>query len=153
MSLRMADFEKAMNAALHGPDNTHVKIDQHDFNVDRAKITRDGNIIKVVGDDGHNISHRLALRPDDQILYKFEKEGDTVRNLEIEIKHGGVLKLVHVIQELWEEYKKAKEEDEATGKSDEASDAEAFEKTKELLDGSWEGEARFMIANIGIRVK
>jgi hypothetical protein len=156
MAVKMAAFEKAMSAALglggSAKDNTHVKVDRHDFNVDRARISREGNKIIVKGDDGNNISHRLSLRPDDQVLYSFEKEGNNVSNLQIEIKKGGVIPLIKMVIELLAAIEALKASSAAAGKSDEATNKAAFEETKKLLDGSWEGEARFLVANIASRV-
>jgi hypothetical protein len=39
------------------------------------------------------------------------------------------------------------------GKSNDAASEAAFQETKRFLDGTWQGEANFLIANIALRVK
>ncbi len=160
MAVRMKDFEKAMTAALDGPSKKKIKIEKHNFNVDMANITRVGNKIVVVGNaDGKNISHRLKFRPDDQVDYAFEVVGGQVKNLDIRVRKGSdktiklikkVVKVIKLALEVKESIDQQQKADGAVVANDAANDA-AFQETKRLLDGSWRGEARFMIANIALR--
>lgn len=153
MAVNMKDFEKAMTAALKGPEQKKLKIEKHEFNVKPVKITREGNKIIVSGEDGHQISHRLRFRPDDQVFYAFEKEGGIVRDLEVEIKEGGLIALVKKTKKVIEIALEVIEILKKEGKSDEVVSEAGFQETKRLLDGTWQGEANFLIANIALRVK
>jgi len=139
-----AKLESAMKAALAGPEKKKLKLGSHEFNIKPVRVTRSNGSIHVSGQKGHQISHHLTMRADDQVYYSFDKNGDVVSNLKVEIEKGGTLKTLRDVGAI---ILAAKElYDLTAGKSDAATDAEA------LLDGSWEGEAKFIIANVAARV-
>jgi len=78
-------FQAAVNAALHGPEIKKVKVFGHHFNVKPAEITRTGTKVTAAG----QISHHLRWRRDDQVYYYIEKEGGTVKKIELRIDRGG----------------------------------------------------------------
>lgn len=166
MAVNKVNFEKAMAAALGGREVKELKIDKHEFNIKPVKISREGDKIKVSGQNGHQISHHLSFRDDDQVFYSFDKVGDSIENLEINIEEGVKLgEIIRVVLDIIQILKDAEKSDSA--KSDSARSTrtslfgatakkavnnEIFEKTKVMLDGTWENEAKFLITNIALRV-
>ncbi|MGH9894819.1 MAG: hypothetical protein ACREA0_23140, partial [bacterium] len=62
--MNLSNFEKAMKAAVEGPEVKKIKFEKHEFNVKPVKITGgrvSGGVVK-----GH-ISHHLSWRDDDQV--------------------------------------------------------------------------------------
>lgn len=166
MSVNRDELEKAVSAALTGPEVRGVTIEDYSFNVKPATITRDGNAITVVGGDDRYISRRRRLRPNDQIFYAFDKVGDEIRDLDIDIDRGGfkafvsrgyLERLVKISAEIIKIFLEVRNQQQTAGfKSDEAQKAgldAAYQESKKLLDGSWEGEASFLIANIALRAE
>jgi hypothetical protein len=149
----MQAFEVAMTAALQGPERKRLKIEKHEFNVKPIKITRTGDSILVSGEEGHHISHHRGVVNDDQIYYEFTKQGGIIIGPKVRYEKGGwgptlktVMGIVEKANEVYDEIARKQ------GAIVTAQQA-AFEETKKLLDGTWQGEANFLIANIALRVK
>jgi hypothetical protein len=86
-----AALAKAVNAALKGPEIKGLKVAGHDFNVKKASITGNSKLATIKG----QISHRLTLRPDDQVYYTIQKSGSKVTSAHIQIKRGGLTSLIN----------------------------------------------------------
>ncbi|GJD21080.1 hypothetical protein RIVM261_060360 [Rivularia sp. IAM M-261] len=137
-------FAAAMKAALCGPERKKLKIFDHEFNVKPAEITREGNKIIIIG----QISHHLSLRPDDQVYYRITKEGNTVKDIQVDIKRGGWAPLAAPIVSALSAY--------VTGGSFTVPPNKVEEVGRSLgrvIDGSWEQVAHFLIVNIALRAK
>lgn len=147
MSFKINGFRRAMAAALDGPSIKDVEWSSfgHDFNVKKVAVTRTSDGVTIDGGDGRHISHRLPWRPDDQIYYKCRVTRDgKVEGLEMNIKTswetlqewfgtaGDILGVAALV----------------AGKADQASMREPTPSSIELMDGSWKGDAEFLIANI-----
>jgi hypothetical protein len=142
-------FRRALKAAVDGPDLKNVEWTSfgHDFNVKKVVVTKTANGLTIDGSDGHHISHRKSFRPDDQIFYKCRVTPQgKVEDLEINIKTtaailkewfetaGEIISVVALIA--------------SAGKADQIDNAEPTPASVELLDGDWESDVDFMIANI-----
>lgn len=147
MSVNIEGFRRAMQAALDGPSIKDVEWSSfgHDFNVKKVAIKKTSDGIEINGNEGHHISHRLRWRPDDQMYYscKVTREGK-VEDLKVNIKTswetlgswfetaGKIIGVAAII----------------AGKADQTTALEPTPSSIELLDGGWEGDAEFLIANI-----
>ena len=78
-------MDKAVQAALVGPEIKKLNVLGHEFNVKPAGITKKNELTVVDG----QISHHLSWRPDDQLYYHIEKENGEVKKVEIKIDRGG----------------------------------------------------------------
>ncbi len=78
-------MDKAVQAALGGPEIKKLNVLGHEFNVKPAGITKKNELTVVDG----QISHHLSWRPDDQLYYHIEKENGEVKKVEIKIDRGG----------------------------------------------------------------
>ncbi len=58
-----AALDRAVNAALNGPEVKKLKVNGHEFNVKKCKIVQNGGTTTITG----QISHCLTARPDDQL--------------------------------------------------------------------------------------
>ncbi|OLR27189.1 methyltransferase [Bacillus cereus] len=85
----MNNLDKAVQAALLGPEIKKLKVFDHEFNVKPAYISKLGKQTVVNG----QISHHLSFRLDDQVYYRFVKEDGVIKNLEIKIDRGGWTKI------------------------------------------------------------
>ncbi len=142
------DLERAIQAALEGPEIKKLKIHDHRFNVKPLEIRiKEENGTKTVTATGH-ISHHLSLRPDDQIHYTIVIHDGRLMNVldadHIIIDRGGLAGLAGPAG---------------------AAIAGAFgvplspetitdagRAAGKLIDGSWEGACRFLIFNIALEV-
>ncbi|MGH0791337.1 hypothetical protein ACQVTU_27350, partial [Bacillus cereus] len=88
-AIPMNNLDKAVQAALLGPEIKKLKVFDHEFNVKPAYISKLGNQTIVNG----QISHHLSFRLDDQVYYRFVKEDGVIKNLEIKIDRGGWTKI------------------------------------------------------------
>jgi len=147
MSVKIEGFRRAMQAALEGPDIKDVEWSSfgHDFNVKRVVVKKTASGVEIDGSEGHHISRRRRWRPDDQMYFscKVTREGK-VEDLNVSIKTswdtlkawfetaGKILGVAAAI----------------AGKVDEAEVLDPTPSSIELLDGTWEGDAEFLIANI-----
>ena len=139
MAVNLDHFSRAMTAALQGPEVKKIKPERHEFNVKPIAFERFATGLKIIGTDGHHISHHLRFRSDDQVFYRatLDSAGDVQGHLDINIKStwtrlDGVVGFVDGLR---------------MTKADTPFLAPA-PGTEALLDGSWEAEARFLIANI-----
>jgi hypothetical protein len=153
MAYNQKQFERAMKAALQGPQVKELKLAKHEFNVKPIRVETVQNGIKIFGDDGHHISHCLAWRADDQVYYSCQvtKEGK-IKDLEVSIKTS-----IEIMQEWVKKigaivtlFASASGEsgDKADSNAKMIADKKPIRGTEDLMDGSWEGEANFLIANI-----
>jgi hypothetical protein len=145
--VKRSNLAAAIHAALKGPEKKKIKIARHEFNVKPVMITRrdDGSIV-VDGGDGHHISHHISVSPDDQVYFSVTKRPDgTLEPWEPKIEKW-VPWIPELISVLTTAYAIAK----ATGvlKADGGVEEAILEDTAKLLDGTWKGEAKFLIANI-----
>ncbi|MEC1180857.1 methyltransferase [Metasolibacillus meyeri] len=79
------NMEKAVQAALAGPEIKKLEVLGHEFNVKPASIVKKDDRTIVNG----QISHHLSWRPDDQVFYHIEIEHGEVKKVEIKIDRGG----------------------------------------------------------------
>ncbi|WP_417894952.1 methyltransferase [Bacillus thuringiensis] len=96
----MNNLDKAVQAALLGPEMKKLKVFDHEFNVKLAYISKLGNQTVVNG----QISHHLSFRFDDQVYYRFVKENGEIKNLEIKIDRGGWTKITAPIGAIIAQY-------------------------------------------------
>jgi hypothetical protein len=161
MTVNQANFEKAMNAALQGPEVKKLKFEKHEFNVKPVKTERKDGTLQVSG----RISHHLAWRDDDQYDYRFAVVSGkqvSIQDINVDIDESILSKVFKLGLDLLVEFLKAQLEDELddqTGQTEQAltrsgdqASARVFEESKRLLDGSWQGEANFMVVNIAARI-
>jgi hypothetical protein len=142
MTVNQAQFTRAMKAALEGPEVKKVKPERHEFNVKPIKVEKLADGLKIIGEDGHHISHHLSFRPDDQVRYTAMVNNDGVlQSLDVKVKSS------------WEQIKELGSLAAAivgffaSAKADDAA-LSPIPGTELLLDGKWRGEADFLIANI-----
>lgn len=156
------NFEKAMKAALKGPEVKKIKFDDHEFNVKPVKITGNratGTVVKG------QFSHHLSFRDDDQVYFEFNLVAGqkiTIDQVKVEVDGSFMNKIIgDVVSSLWDALKdwltkKGEEKlDFSTQKlatRPEEATEQIFQDAKSLLDGSWLGEAKFMIVNIAGRL-
>lgn len=145
-----AALEKALKAIFKGPEIKKLKIEKHEFNFKPIEIIRKNGRIFVNGNDGHQISHHLRFRPDDQVFYEFEVSSDgKIENVEIKISEGSeklkrwldkadeaIILITALVGSLGAKSDAAEEliKQVATGNAE------------GLLNGGWRGEAMFVIA-------
>ena len=140
-AIPMNNLDKAVQAALLGPEIKKLKVFDHEFNVKPAYISKLGNQTVVNG----QISHHLSFRLDDQVYYRFVKEDGVIKNLEIKIDRGGWTKITAPIGAIIAQYF-------------------GFPITPDLLsqigqqlgaltDGKWEYAAEAIVAAIGLYVE
>lgn len=148
------DFRRALKAALVGPSIKDVEWTKngHDFNIKKVSIKETDEGLVIDGKDGKHISHRRSYLPDDQVyFYCIVGKDGKIKELDVNIKStADVLKewfktageIISVIVAI-----------STAAKSDSTSaiDFETVEPTPssiEMLDGDWESDVNFMIANI-----
>ena len=135
-------MEKAVNAALNGPEIKKHKVYDHKFNIKQIEITRlDGKIII----NGH-ISHHLRFRRDDQVYFTIIKSEDKIIKLKRDINRGGWAPVAAPIVAALGTY--------YTGTPIPPEQVEEIGRSiGRAVDGSWEKAADAIIANIAIRAK
>jgi hypothetical protein len=178
MSVNKQELDKAVNAALNGPELRDVRFAQYRFNVKPAKINRSGGTVTVVGgEEDSYISRRRRARANDRIYYEFDKTNGTVHldEIDIDIDRGGIarglwrhrekaIEVAVIVYKLVEEIlsKRGGRAGETGGvqtmfsltREEQAQLAAAgYEESKQLLDGSWEGEATFLVMNIALNAR
>lgn len=157
---KQKSLDKALNATFNGPKKSKVKIGKHEFNFKKVEITREKGRIFVNGNKGHQISHHLRFRPDDQIFYEFEiSRLGKVENIEIKISKGSdklrgwvkkakeILEFISAVKEMSDGGGNAKA-DGGDGDVGKLVRQVAAGKAEALLDGGWRSEALFVIANV-----
>jgi hypothetical protein len=166
MSVNKENLEKAIKAALEGPEERGLRIADYRFNIKPAEISRNGNTVSVVGGDDRYISRRRRGRPNDRIYYEFEKSGDDLSEFDIEINRGGFASVVdryrledfhgrirtanRIIKTIRDRRRELGDTDEM---AEEMAQLAGYEESLQLLDGSWEGESAFLVANIALHAK
>lgn len=83
-------MQRAMTAVFKGPEAKKLDVFDHEFNVKKATITRNGKTRTAVG----QISHHLSFRPDDQVYYTIVKQGDVIKSVEKKVSRGGAAPIV-----------------------------------------------------------
>ncbi len=149
-------LEKALRAIFDGPQKKKVKIKKHKFNFKPIQIQRSGGRLLVNGNKGHQISHHLKWRPDDQVFYEFEvSRTGKIENIEVKISKGSdklmewvekAAKLIEIIGEMKEGGGQAKADSADLERAIRAGDPAI------LLNGGWRGEAMFVIATTMFRL-
>jgi hypothetical protein len=131
---------QAAKAALVGPEINGLNVKGDKFTVHQAKRTRVGRTITVDG----QISHELAMRPDDQVYYTIKKTGSDVQVTKFDIQRGGIGAIVGYPTKL------AKD---ATGIPIPNGLESAIDYLGEKLDDSWESSADLIVAAIGLQAR
>lgn len=148
--VNVKNLNAAVAAALHGPEHKKIKIARHEFNVKPVKITRTNGDVVIDGGKGHHISHAISMSPDDQVEYKAVRHPDGT--YEIDPTYLGrwetwASEIVTILKTVTTIITTVGAVLKANGQVDDA----VMSKTAELLDGSWKGEAKFLIAQITLR--
>ncbi|MFK8054284.1 MAG: hypothetical protein AB8F65_15050 [Woeseiaceae bacterium] len=166
-NVRTKGLNKALKAAIHGPSKKKIKWYKHPFNVKAVQVKRKGRRIFVNGNKGHHLSHRLKWRPDNQIFFEFEiSPTGQIENLEVKISKGSDkligwikqgLKIADFVKDIFNKLDEGGVDAQMAGKADGAAgDIGAIVKkaaagrASDLLDGSWRGDAMFMIASVAL---
>jgi hypothetical protein len=129
----------AARYAVTGRNLDDIKVFGHGFNVYAARITESRGVATISG----RIAHRLRLRPDDEVRYVIKKQGDKVLDVQIQIIHGGVMKLVGKVMGLMTGNLAGMP---ITGDS-------MLGQIASKLDGSWEDSAEFIVAAIAVKAR
>ena len=81
----MKDKQKAIHAALEGPEKQQLEVYGHKWNVKPASVRKEGNRVIVEG----QISHSVRWTFDDQIFYTFVFEDQKLVKNDIKIEERG----------------------------------------------------------------
>jgi len=128
--------EKAANHALNGPEVKKLKVVGHEFNVKKAKITHSGMSVTITG----QLSHRLSLRPDDQLYYTIRKSGGKVTAMEIKINRGGLAVYVSKLANHFVGHPVAVDKIDSLVRA-----------LGRKVDGKWESSADLIVATIALK--
>ena len=166
MSVNSENLEKAIKAALKGPEERDLRIADYRFNVKPATISKEnGNTFSVVGGEDNYISRRRRGRPNDRIYYEIEKSEDEILDMDVEIDRGGfkaiwprhgdqIKKTYDIAKKIYEFIKDQREKAGDTRiMAIRAAQAAASVELQLFLDGTWEGEAYFLVSNIALRAE
>ncbi|PHD70388.1 methyltransferase [Bacillus toyonensis] len=137
----MNNLDKAVQAALLGPEIKKLKVFDHEFNVKPAYISKKDNQTVVNG----QISHHLSYRIDDQVYYRFVKENGEIKNLEIKIDRGGWTKITAPIGAIIAQYFGVPITPNLLSQIGQQLGA--------LTDGKWEYASEAIVAAIGLYVE
>ncbi|MEK4504085.1 methyltransferase [Bacillus sp. FSL R12-0069] len=140
-AIPMNNLDKAVQAALLGPEIKKLKVFDHEFNVKPAYISKLGNQTVVNG----QISHHLSFRLDDQVYYRFVKEDGVIKNLEIKIDRGGWTKITAPIGAIIAQYFGVPITPDLLSQIGQQLGA--------LTDGKWEYASEAIVATIGLYVE
>ncbi|PFN31302.1 methyltransferase [Bacillus cereus] len=140
-AIPMNNLDKAVQAALLGPEIKKLKVFDHEFNVKPAYISKLGNQTVVNG----QISHHLSFRLDDQVYYRFVKEDGVIKNLEIKIDRGGWTKITAPIGAIVAQYFGVPITPDLLSQIGQQLGA--------LTDGKWEYASEAIVAAIGLYVE
>ncbi|HDR7495126.1 MULTISPECIES: methyltransferase [Bacillus] len=140
-TIPMNNLDKAVQAALLGPEIKKIKVFDHEFNVKPAYISKLGNQTVVNG----QISHHLSFRLDDQVYYRFVKEDGVIKNLEIKIDRGGWTKITAPIGAIIAQYFGVPITPDLLSQIGQQLGA--------LTDGKWEYASEAIVAAIGLYVE
>ncbi|PEF32694.1 methyltransferase [Bacillus wiedmannii] len=137
----MNNLDKAVQAALLGPEIKKLKVFDHEFNVKPAYISKKGNQTVVNG----QISHHLSYRLDDQVYYQFVKENGEIKNLEIKIDRGGWTKITAPIGAIIAQYFGVPITPDLL--------SQIGQQLGSLTDGKWEYASEAIVATIALYVE
>ncbi|MDP1460008.1 methyltransferase [Bacillus wiedmannii] len=140
-AIPMNNLDKAVQAALLGPEIKKLKVFDHEFNVKPAYISKLGNQTVVNG----QILHHLSFRLDDQVYYRFVKEDGVIKNLEIKIDRGGWTKITAPIGAIIAQYFGVPITPDLLSQIGQQLGA--------LTDGKWEYASEAIVAAIGLYVE
>ncbi|MBG9585274.1 methyltransferase [Bacillus thuringiensis] len=140
-AIPMNNLDKAVQAALLGPEIKKLKVFDHEFNVKPAYISKKDNQTVVNG----QISHHLSYRLDDQVYYRFVKENGEIKNLEIKIDRGGWTKITAPIGAIIAQYFGVLITPDLLSQIGQQLGA--------LTDGKWEYASEAIVAAIGLYVE
>ncbi|HDR8450050.1 TPA: methyltransferase [Bacillus cereus] len=140
-AIPMNNLDKAVQAALLGPEIKKLKVFDHEFNVKPAYISKLGNQTVVNG----QISHHLSFRLDDQVYYRFVKEDGVIKNLEIKIDRGGWTKITAPIGAIIAQYFGVPITPDLL--------LQIGQQLGALTDGKWEYASEAIVAAIGLYVE
>ncbi|MBG9512456.1 methyltransferase [Bacillus thuringiensis] len=140
-AIPMNNLDKAVQAALLGPEVKKLKVFDHEFNVKPAYISKLDNQTVVNG----QISHHLSFRLDDQVYYRFVKEDGVIKNLEIKIDRGGWTKITAPIGAIIAQYFGVPITPDLLSQIGQQLGA--------LTDGKWEYASEAIVAAIGLYVE
>ncbi|MCQ6530461.1 methyltransferase [Bacillus mycoides] len=140
-AIPMNNLDKAIQAALLGPEIKKLKVFNHEFNAKPAYISKMGNQTIVNG----QISHHLSYRIDDQVYYRFVKENGEIKNVEIKIDRGGWTKIAAPIGAIIAQYFGIPITPDLLSQIGQQLGA--------LADGKWEYAAEAIVAAIGLYVE
>jgi len=127
---------KAASAALFGPEVKKLKVAGHEFNVKKAKITRNASGMVITG----QLSHCLTLRPDDQLYYTIRKSGGKVTAMEIKINRGGLAVYVSKLANHFVGHPVAVDKIDSLVRA-----------LGRKVDGKWESSADLIVATIALK--
>ncbi|MDA2639141.1 methyltransferase [Bacillus cereus] len=137
----MNNLDKAVQAALLGPEIKKLKVFDHEFNIKPAYISKKDKQTVVNG----QISHHLSYRLDDQVYYRFVKEDGVIKNLEIKIDRGGWTKITAPIGAIIAQYFGVPITPDLLSQIGQQLGA--------LTDGKWEYASEAIVAAIGLYVE
>ncbi|MEK4418678.1 MULTISPECIES: methyltransferase [Bacillus] len=140
-AIPMNNLDKAVQAAMLGPEIKKLKVFDHEFNVKPAYISKKGNQTVVNG----QISHHLSFRLDDQVYYRFVKEAGEIKNLEIKIDRGGWTKITAPIGAIIAQYFGIPITPNLL--------SQIGQQLGTLTDGKWEYASEAIVAAIGLYVE
>jgi hypothetical protein len=156
MSINQGRLLTAIRAALRGPEERGVRFANYSFNVKPARVNRWENEIVVQGDAGGYISRRRRARPNDRIYYRAEIRDGAVQRVGVLIDRGGVRAIHRPISDTFESLTTIPLPRvilQLTGVQRTQGltlNDTAVRHAESLIDGTWEGEARFLIAQIAV---
>ncbi|MGG0407886.1 methyltransferase [Bacillus mycoides] len=140
-AIPMNNLDKAVQAALLGPEIKKLKVFNHEFNIKPAYISKKDNQTVVNG----QISHHLSYRLDDQVYYRFIKDNGEIKNLEVKIDRGGWTKITAPIGAIIAQYFGLPITPDLLSQIGQQLGA--------LTDGKWEYASEAIVAAIGLYVK
>lgn len=143
-----ARFHDALAAALLGPARSDISWTSasHDFNVKPALISVDERSITFDGRQGHQLSHRRSWRGDEQCVYRIQVSagGSTSVGIRRRRVRSSLTAWVRQPGQLAESvaWVRGQKLDSLTGIGG------PVPSTLDVLDGSWQGDAAFLLANL-----
>ena len=133
--------EDALRAALQGPERKKLRIFGHEFNV--KPITDISSVAESTVISGQ-LSHHLSVVGDDQVYYTIVKKNGAVISIDRKINRGGWTPILAPIVSAVGGY---------FGLPIPPEDvAEVGRLLGNIVDGSWESVADYLIAQIALRV-
>ncbi|MHA2890516.1 methyltransferase [Bacillus cereus] len=140
-TIPMNNLDKAVQAAILGPEVKKLNVFNHEFNIKPAYISKVGNKTVVNG----QISHHLSYRLDDQVYYRFIKENEEVKNIEIKIDRGGWIKITAPISAIIAQYFGIPITPDLL--------SQIGQQLGSVVDGKWEYAAEAIVAAVGLYIE